>query len=418
MGIECRTVNTQTPWNETEDTLSVPCTPEGGIVCINKNQPDKLCEDYEIRLQCPPDQDECLDGTAKCDENADCFNIFGGFECKCRNGFVGDGFDCYEGARCRVYGDPHIVSFDNRKFDYQGVCKYRLAEPCYDVGGVPNFQVINKNRFIGYTGKKTPLSQARNVFVEVYGFKILMEQNLVVIIDDVEITVPKRFEPASLDWPGSYLEIKPHIYGLELVTDFGLRVLFDGERKVEIQVPSTVKSHMCGLCGNYDGKWRNDFRKLDGTVVDWLSATEFGDSWGVKDDDPRCVQKTPPPESCSQESILRATERCKLITDESGPFAECLTTLGEEAMEYQESCVYDMCSMVDDDTLLCPSFEAFAMECEVKGHIVNWRTKDRCPMNCPVNMHYKASGTACKPSCFGLRRTFTLPRPTSRWLLL
>lgn len=54
MGIECRTVKTQTPWNETEDTFTVPCTPEGGIVCINKNQPDKLCEDYEIRLLCPP----------------------------------------------------------------------------------------------------------------------------------------------------------------------------------------------------------------------------------------------------------------------------------------------------------------------------------------------------------------------------
>lgn len=90
------------------------------------------------------------------------------------------------------------------------------------------------------------------------------------------------------------------------------------------------------------------------------------------------MQKTPPPESCSQESILRATERCKLITDESGPFGECLTTLGEEATEYQESCVYDLCSMVDDDTLLCPSLEAFATECEVKGHKVNWRTKDRC----------------------------------------
>lgn len=103
--------------------------------------------------------------------------------------------------------------------------------------------------------------------------------------------MPKRFEPASLDWPGSYLEVKPHIYGLELVTDFGLRVLFDGDRKMEIQVPSTVKSHMCGLCGDYDGKWRNDFRKLDGTILNWLQATEFGDSWGVKDDDPRYCMK-------------------------------------------------------------------------------------------------------------------------------
>lgn len=95
-----------------------------------------------------------------------------------------------EGARCRLYGDPHVVSFDNRKFDYQGVCKYRLAEPCYDVGGVPNFQVINKNRFIGFTPKKSPLSQVKNVFVEVYGFKVVMLKDLVVTVSMILIKHP------------------------------------------------------------------------------------------------------------------------------------------------------------------------------------------------------------------------------------
>ena len=39
------------------------------------------------------DEDECV-LQSPCDENADCKNIDGSFECACRSGYTGDGITC------------------------------------------------------------------------------------------------------------------------------------------------------------------------------------------------------------------------------------------------------------------------------------------------------------------------------------
>lgn len=36
----------------------------------------------------------CSEDTASCDENADCVNTEGGYECVCGTGYIGDGFSC------------------------------------------------------------------------------------------------------------------------------------------------------------------------------------------------------------------------------------------------------------------------------------------------------------------------------------
>lgn len=41
------------------------------------------------------DFDECRFKTSNCDENADCSNSDGSFECTCNYGFAGDGTFCY-----------------------------------------------------------------------------------------------------------------------------------------------------------------------------------------------------------------------------------------------------------------------------------------------------------------------------------
>ncbi len=40
------------------------------------------------------DINECTDGSANCDENADCENNEGSYDCTCRNGFTGNGKKC------------------------------------------------------------------------------------------------------------------------------------------------------------------------------------------------------------------------------------------------------------------------------------------------------------------------------------
>ena len=40
------------------------------------------------------DIDECQLGANECDTNAECTNNVGGYDCHCKSGFEGDGFEC------------------------------------------------------------------------------------------------------------------------------------------------------------------------------------------------------------------------------------------------------------------------------------------------------------------------------------
>ena len=43
---------------------------------------------------CILDVDECTEGTASCDLNANCRNTHGHYMCNCNDNFTGDGFQC------------------------------------------------------------------------------------------------------------------------------------------------------------------------------------------------------------------------------------------------------------------------------------------------------------------------------------
>jgi len=56
------------------------------------------------------DINECTDDSADCDQNADCTNTAGSYDCACQIGFTGDGFECVgkpeltqEPTRARIY---------------------------------------------------------------------------------------------------------------------------------------------------------------------------------------------------------------------------------------------------------------------------------------------------------------------------
>lgn len=40
------------------------------------------------------DIDECAQGDSKCSKEAYCVNLPGSYKCNCKEGFIGDGFNC------------------------------------------------------------------------------------------------------------------------------------------------------------------------------------------------------------------------------------------------------------------------------------------------------------------------------------
>lgn len=49
------------------------------------------------------DLDECYMNEHLCSADADCLNMDGGYECRCKGEFVGDGFSCAGKTYTRVY---------------------------------------------------------------------------------------------------------------------------------------------------------------------------------------------------------------------------------------------------------------------------------------------------------------------------
>ncbi|KHJ91708.1 EGF-like domain protein [Oesophagostomum dentatum] len=49
---------------------------------------------------CDQDVDECSTGIVLCGENAECHNTVGGYECRCKKGYSGNGRECSQVERC------------------------------------------------------------------------------------------------------------------------------------------------------------------------------------------------------------------------------------------------------------------------------------------------------------------------------
>lgn len=70
---------------------------------------------------------------------------------------------------------------------------------------------------------------------------------------------------------------------VQVLTDFGLRLLFNGRDRLFVQVDERHEGEVCGLCGTYSGNQFDDFLTPGGVLVP--HAHEFASSWKTHDPD-------------------------------------------------------------------------------------------------------------------------------------
>ncbi|NXJ73000.1 FCGBP protein, partial [Rostratula benghalensis] len=173
-------------------------------------------------------------------------------------------------------------------------------------------------------------------------------------------------------------------------TPFRLGVTFDGRAHVTLNVPTTYRGTLCGLCGDYDGDPRNDDPRRGA-----------GPGAG-----PGCPLLQPPP--CPKRVTVERKQRgggeeCGLILSPGGPFGGCHPRVDPEG--YFQACVTDYCHFRGHVTALCRAIGAYAAACQSAGVVLQpWRSKTFCAPSCPPNSHYELNGTSCPPTC---------PRPTT-----
>ncbi|XP_042346060.1 IgGFc-binding protein-like [Plectropomus leopardus] len=314
---------------------------------------------------------------------------------KCRTGeqcIIVDGVqDCYPVSfkTCNAHGDPHFITFDGHRFDFQGNCVYNLASLCGDTTGLKHFEINLENNNRG--NKK--VSYAKAVTVKVYGitYKLSVDRPGKVLVNGLENSIP--FVHSSSD---SAVQIY-HKYRKAVLETHFLKVSFDFASTVWVELATSYKGATCGLCGNFNDDPADDLKLPNGKLAS--NANEFGVSqWladveGCSHECKDCAQ--PLPTDFTPPSY---TSVCDIITAKDGPLADCVDRV--DSKHYREDCIYDMVLNEGKQEAACSIISNYVEECQRAGGCVrSWRTRRFCWMHCPAHSIYSLTAPGCPTSC-------------------
>ncbi|KPP67350.1 zonadhesin-like [Scleropages formosus] len=303
--------------------------------------------------------------------------------------------------KCSISGDPHYKTFDRFNHHYQGPYTYVLTESHDLPSSLVPLVVRGKNVRRG--GNKR-VSFLHEVYVDVYGLSIRFLQKRVVLVNGERIYPPLT--------PQQGLRITMNSRNVQLSTDFGLTVRFDGDYHAELVLPSTYKAAVRGLCGNFDGQTNNEYMKPDGSLT--RNLNDFGDSWRVGERQRAPLQTASlsttlhlrevepdldagfETEGCEDAQLSELNDRtqCGALSDTNGPFAPCHSAV--DPIPFQEDCVYDLCAEPSDPTLRCTSYQVYAQACQEEGvALTAWRQQLKCE-DCSQNCQCTPTGAVCE----------------------
>ncbi|NWS87254.1 ZAN protein, partial [Toxostoma redivivum] len=304
-------------------------------------------------------------------------------------------------GKCQVMGDPHYITFDGLVHHFQGKYTYILAQTIPDLPDtLTQFSIEGTNYPLRGSRHITYLKE---LLINVYNHTVRFRQKKQILLDGVKVRPPVR--------PHEGIRIYQRTTRIYLETDFGLYLSFDGNQNADIKLATTYKSRVEGLCGDFDGIYRNDFTNPDGVWV--RNVNVFGESWKVplkrssrlrrdviseneseEEPDPGLFQ------GCTENQLEQqnTTTKCQILTDLNGPFAKCYFAVKPDF--YFTSCLFDMCVEGDEVTTLCRSLEEYVLACQQQGVSMDgWRQQSGCVMSCPDNSNYSSCMTACPASC-------------------
>ncbi|XP_056652070.1 IgGFc-binding protein [Monodelphis domestica] len=358
------------------------CVPVGQCGCLHDGHYYPLGEtffpgaDCEHRCECGPG------GVVTCRQGSPC----GPYEeCRLEAGVQA----CHPTGcgRCLVSSSVHYVTFDGRVFDFHGSCSYVLSRVCQPLPGYEDFAIVLE---------KDANGDLERLLVTVGDQTVGLGHGLKITVNGELVALPVT--------AGS-VRLTPEGRNVILQTTQGLRILFDGDAHVLLSVPSPYHNHLCGLCGNYNGNWNDDFHLPDGTVTS--NVDTFGAAWrvpGYPGDRP-CGEGEGagccPVCSAEQTAPYESAEACGRLRDPQGPFAPCHAVLSPS--EYFRQCVYDLCANRGNSSSLCRSLGTYTADCQAAGVTLKpWRNSRFCPLSCPAHSHYSVCVHGCEASCSGL----------------
>nr|XP_006815681.1 PREDICTED: uncharacterized protein LOC100369913 [Saccoglossus kowalevskii] len=296
-----------------------------------------------------------------------------------------------DGCKCIAWGDPHYLTCDGLKHDFQGNCTYTTFLD--QLHPDPYFEVKAKNSFA--ENRKNPVSFQEKITVHVkhplytrsHTFQFF--RNRTVNMDGLPVTPPIS--------PENDLLLDTIGMGVILTTGYGFWMTYDFEHRTEMRAPPEYANMIGGMCGNCDGNRHNDYVMPDGSQAS--SAYELGNSWKAGTSCPDVVDDLPECDAAIM-SWYSQSDQCGMIKDPLGIFADCISALDPALVtEHFDTCMFDMCYL-GDDADLCDNIGALYDDCLLNGvEIPTFRTSSFCALECPNNSIYNPSMPPCQNSC-------------------
>lgn len=241
----------------------------------------------------------------------------------------------------------------------------------------------------------------------IYGLQIQLGVDQFAAVDGKRVFLPWRW-PKGSKAADAKLQLKPYgSQGVELSTDFQLRVIMINEYQSCVYMPTTedTVNNTCGFAGFLNNDATDDFRLPNGKVVD--DPIVFGDSWVISQyssEGAVCLLGSDQEQgNCDAQVNAEARQLCQVISNSTGPFKDCqgLTDLVAKSVH---DCQYDLCAHNLDNELYCSSLENFVTQCQSQlvsnGSQIIWRSDSLCPKPCNgSHQHYEACGTSCPATC-------------------
>ncbi|XP_055298923.1 mucin-6-like isoform X2 [Sitodiplosis mosellana] len=294
-------------------------------------------------------------------------------------------------ARCEVFGDPHYITFDGKRYDFMGRCSYYLMR-------MPHMDIIAENGDCPW-GHNDQVSCTKAIMMHVPQSSTLvrMDQRGRVTVNGIDAT---RNLPINL--LGGFMHIRPVSQMARQVSCAdGLDMMWDGYTYAYIDAPATHSNKTNGLCGNFDNNPENDFTTPEGDAE--VLSESFGEKWRVKelcDADQEQINNQHPCQANPQNQ-QQAVQVCSKLR--SNIFAACHQYVDPEP--YVENCMYDMCACKGNPAQCkCTIFSAYANECSRNGKNINWRQSIKeCAVKCTADQIFQECSDRCHLTCTDLQ---------------
>ncbi|XP_074538742.1 IgGFc-binding protein [Halichoeres trimaculatus] len=316
----------------------------------------------------------------RCDETEKCYLSKGVPICESHRGL------------CWAWGGQHYHTFDGLNYRFEGTCTYLLAASKGAPHELTPFSVSKKSSF----NSSGAASSAQVATVQAHGLTIkLSGERDSIYVNGQETSAPVNLLQGRIQV--LYKDSKT-----QLKTDFGLRVVLDGNSTVLVTLTPDYRGRVYGLCGNFNGDHQDDMAVTMPDFLPMNTSVELAKAYQLFDGNLNCCT------GCKQEfgevtfpagfdSTLAASHRrqCGVLMDQNGPFADCHSRV--DPGSFYESCLSDLLHNGGFRSALKQAMFSYSTVCEASSDgDLGERTVDA---RCPPNSHYRTCGSACPPTC-------------------